>query len=443
MKTRSSTYNTPTKAKKRLKSYINNDLVDSCIKGNYNRVVELLARPEWKNCINGCGGEDGLPPIWYAVRYGQDRIVRALLDSGADTTGSFRYFYGTWRHILHIAVQYGSIGTLQVLLSRDDVDPNVQDSDGSTPLLYTYHRNDPAFLRMLLAANADPNIVDNAGISPLIWSIDCALDEHVRILLEGSADPNLQSAMMETPLIVAISNNSTPIIRRLLMAGANPNYPTLSLRRNISPLTYAIKEGQVETVELLLNAGADPNNTSDDFDDRTPLILASGYGSESIIRLLLKAGADPNLRRTCDGSSPLLEAVRFGRGTVVQLLLDAGGDPNLHRPRIETGVVETPLNLAVKQGQESIARLLLAAGNVSPNALQNHPSPLYIAASTGNTSLVKLLLDFNANPNLLLNIEDPNSCPFVVATRMKHHNVIYLLLPYMLFRSSEYTGQKF
>jgi ankyrin repeat protein len=407
-----------------------NDLIDACILPDHDKVIDLLAQSEWKTRINECGGEDGGPALLYAVRSGDKRIVQALLDGGGDPT--FIVYDG--RHLLHLVVLHGTLGMLEMLLSHEDVDPNVRDYDGETPLFSSFRRS-PVFLRTLLTAGADPNIISKAGISPLCWSIECGLEDHVCCLLDASANPDLDGGIFhETPLIAAISCHLTASVRHLLMAGADPNLPTREY--DDIPLTLAIEEDLVDAVHLLLKAGADPNSTV--VDEYTPLILASNMGDASMVELLLKAGADPNLSRRTDGSTPLFEAVRGDHHTIVQILRNAGADPNVVVKKYcrnrNCKTVETPLDLAVVRGNEVIARLLLVGG-ADPNVTWNFQLPLYNAARQDNASLVKLLLDFKADPNLSTDDDNPNNLPFFVAASKGYHDVVYLLLPYQLFGS--------
>lgn len=405
-----------------------NQLIDACIRADYDGMMQLLAQPEWKIRINECGHErrerkDRRPPLWYAVQSGDDRIVRALLDGGGDPTLTDR----RGRHLLHVVIQHGTVGMLEMLLSREDVDPNVRDYDGETPLFFSHGRN-TLMMRMLLAANADPNIVNKAGISPLTWFIDCGLEEHVLCLLDAKANPNLAVRTMDNPLIAAISCDLQPTIRRLLMAGANPNLPMSS--GDQSPLTYAIEKDEVDTVRLLLKAGADPNSTAVEWS--TPLVFAVAKNRPNMVQILLQGGANPNMASKLGGSTPLLVAIRNDHRNIIQMLLEGGADPNLvGRMQLPMGIF-SPLKLAMELGNAAVVRLLLR-GSADPNRIWNNQLPLYEAARKGNVKLVKLLLDFKADPHL--STTGPDSLPFFVAARNNHSDVMYLLLPYMLFKS--------
>ncbi|KAA8649595.1 hypothetical protein EYZ11_005950 [Aspergillus tanneri] len=98
------------------------------------------------------------------------------------------------------------------------------------------------------------------------------------------------------------------------------------------------------------------------FGHSTPLQWATRHGLVSTARKLLDEGAALN---ACAGSSwkPLALAAKYSHEEIVRILLEKGFDP---RPTTgwtgETRILGTPLSLAVGNGYESVARLLIAHG---------------------------------------------------------------------------------
>lgn len=108
----------------------------------------------------------------------------------------------------------------------------------------------------------------------------------------------------------------------------------------------------------------------------------------------------------CDGAPPpsLRDAVRAGDVRQVELALQNGADPNV-RTRFATPVVgsrlqDPMLNVAAKQGNVEIIRLLLAH-----NAAVNDPggdglTPVGVAARYGHRELVRLLCEHGVDLHL-------------------------------------------
>ena len=132
----------------------------------------------------------------------------------------------------------------------------------------------------------------------------------------------------------------------------------------------AIENGDVEAVRTWLDAGGDVNAkchsrfSSFSFGRAAVeplLIVAARRGRASIIDLLLSRGADIDAT-DADGGTALYELLNYwstyGSLPALRLLLSSGADVNLAK---ESGILQTPLMIAVSSGPD-VVRMLLRAG---------------------------------------------------------------------------------
>lgn len=122
------------------------------------------------------------------------------------------------------------------------------------------------------------------------------------------------------------------------------------------------------------------------------------------------------------------EAVKAGNIVIVKQLL--AEDASLINTRLNERVYmgemrgETPLHIAVDNGDIDITALLLNAG-ADVNAIDPfYLTPLHIAAWNGDAEIVKLLLQYGADPKAEGQYKET---PLDIAAREEHHAVIAIL----------------
>lgn len=200
----------------------------------------------------------------------------------------------------------------------------------------------------------------------------------------GSSNPQYRVALAQ-----AVHKRNHSIIEQLLDRGVPPESG-----QDVSLLREAIINRDTEAVRLLLLFGADPNTP--DASGLTPLFQAAEMSFSEGAKLLIRYGADPNLSAGPDSDTPLGLAVLEGQLELVQLFLTYGGDPGRIMVNDNTVLVRA-IN---RKTPRSVIELMLDYGS-DPNGKNGEgTSPMVQAVSAQRLDIAQLLLDRGADPNL-------------------------------------------
>ena len=194
----------------------------------------------------------------------------------------------------------------------------------------------------------------------------------------------------------AIDRGDIQALKDLVEGGVDPDTP---LRSDFvtTALMKAAGRGRRDMVKYLLAKGARVNGR--DGNGQTPLMTAVTFGFEDIVTLLVAAGADVKARDT-RGNSAFGVATFGAHLEIADVLLAHGADPNEADP---SGI--TPLLGAASLGNEEVLRYLVAKGakvNAVTQQQYGGSTALTTAASVGQVTSVKALLELGADPRLVM-----------------------------------------
>ena len=221
----------------------------------------------------------------------------------------------------------------------------------------------------------------------------------------------------ECHLHLAIEHHHVDIVQLLIKRGCKPV-------KALCPLTKAIQSKEI--LKILLEY--EPPQSI--LNDALIAVCRTGHSSaEFCARLLLKMGADVNYHDTTDADqlTPLLAATLKSSVSLVTLLLGSEANPNL-----ADNQQRTPLYIACQLGHHEIASLLVDNKDIeisSPNLphLTGEKHPLWVASMNGCLDLGCLLLDHNASTDLT---SDDGQHILLMAQSTGQHEVVRLLLEY-------------
>lgn len=121
------------------------------------------------------------------------QMVEMLLKAGADPNYKDCYMGDTNRITtpLHVACYQGYLEDVQLLLNQPNVELNLVDIDGYTPLMWAVAKGNKEIVGLLLARGANPNIAKQRrsgvvspidGATPLAWAEEQAMDDIADVL---------------------------------------------------------------------------------------------------------------------------------------------------------------------------------------------------------------------------------------------------------------------
>lgn len=310
-------------------------------------------------------------------------------------------------------------------------DAHVVGLDGSTTLLWASYQDDLQMARTLLAAGVSVNQANDLGVTPLWAASENGSGSMTALLLEAGGDPNITLLSGESPVMVAARAGSVEVVRQLALAGADLDRRAT---RGQTALMWAAAQEHAPVVETLLEYGADVHVQSDSWaqymavpphsrtkreiphGENTALMFASRVGDLTSVRHLVSAGADVN-DRDAWGMSATAVAAFGGHTAVVEALLTHGADPNA----FDAGVA--PLHNAVMRNDTRMAGALLERGADANARLGtwtpvrrasrdfHYPAafvgatPFWLASRFARTEMMRLLVDFGANPGFVHEVE--------------------------------------
>ncbi|GLV34598.1 Ankyrin 2 [Carabus blaptoides fortunei] len=221
---------------------------------------------------------------------------------------------------LHVVAGRGYMNLLGILLNEPNIDINIRNTNGKTPLYIASTECREEMVIELLARGANVNIADENGYTPLHKAVLWKYQTIVRILLAYKPNVNAENVYGKTPLYIAsLDSPCIPIIKMLIESGADVNMEngkTLHLIIECALSCYRLKN--VEVVEILLDNGANVNIT-EPYTKRTALHKVAITGYLPLARALLNRGADKTLK-DFKGYTPYELAIKYKQMSVADLL---------------------------------------------------------------------------------------------------------------------------
>ena len=196
----------------------------------------------------------------------------------------------------------------------------ISSSIDAEPFFQAIEENDIDTARNYLDEGTDPNVEDDNGNTALLYASTLGATSIVNFLLEKGADPNRYSVNGFVPLHFAVFNNYIDTVHLLLKYGANPDPCNPN---GYTPLYDASDQGHIEITRTLIEHRADVSARGGD--NSTPLHAAAYHGYTKLVELLFDAEADP-FTKNDQGVTPLMVAGIQEHGDIMRIFISKKAD---------------------------------------------------------------------------------------------------------------------
>lgn len=238
------------------------------------------------------------------------------------------------------------------VFSDTELDPDIKDKSGMTPLAHAMRNRDFKMMSMLWNNDADSNIADNQGRTLLSHAAEKGEHDMVSGLLNhGLAEAGVCDHRGRSPLSYAAEHGHEGIVAELVFEDDEPTKADVFGR---TPLMWAAEGAHDVVIADLLDEHNEEAyvNARDNVTGQTALFYATRQGAMDTVEILLENNADMTIR--ChDGRLAIDHAVKLGDEDIVELFFDCDTE----------GAMRTEMrrltNLAEANGHELLVDILM------------------------------------------------------------------------------------
>ncbi|WNR44923.1 ankyrin repeat domain-containing protein [Paenibacillus roseipurpureus] len=144
-----------------------NEIFTAARTGDANHVKDLL---DMDLSLANAENSDGLTLLGFAAHFGQEEVVKLLLENGAEVNAvsHSRVSYIPSNTALHAAIAGERSLPVIGLLLKHHAKPTIVDSNGHTALhVAAFHKDTAGLIRLLIEYGADVNAKSDGGVYPI------------------------------------------------------------------------------------------------------------------------------------------------------------------------------------------------------------------------------------------------------------------------------------
>ena len=332
----------------------------------------------------------GFSPYLWAVIAGQKSATRLLLSLGVDVNSTSP----DGKSALGWAASLGHSVITELLVDMGAHVMSMTQNTQLVPLEEAAACGDSFTVQLLLKGGADPNYRDREGWSAIHWAAEEGHWDVVLLLFEYGANVNAVSSYGTSPLHCAANGGHSKLVSELLQYGADPLKATC---HGWTPLHHAAFMGYSSVVQSLLKDDRITSSPSQDNHGWSFLHLAVHRRHLDTVRVLLDNPVISKSRLQCDES-----------GLTAEEWLDTEVDSHSYKTISNLAFSKsrccrpvTKLRQAVHNRNTVLTKLLLEQGCYVNDTDSGRRTALYYAARKGQISILNMLLEKGADPNIL------------------------------------------
>jgi len=432
------------------------DVADAVMNGDASTLRTLLKQRADVNTPQ----IDGTTALHWAVYRSALEAADLLITAGANVDVANREGFTP----LIMASLYGNVPMIERLL-KAGADPRQRLANGETTVMLAARNGNPQALKLLAAAGGDVNAKERLrGTTALMWAAEQRHAAAVKMLLELGADHATRSGPAGLPRNYMAPRVNTTAVKdaqaRYAAAIAAGRTYEQQLEYEVAqgakinmgfrgPLTNRqvrgapdARAGAPAAADVAAPAAppSDPGAPPESDDTEvivaglvgtgggglTALVFAAREGDLESARNLLDGGADVN-RTTDYGWTPLLTATNNRHYALAEYLIERGADPNIANKGGWTPLYLATDNRNIEGGDYPVPKpdldhlafiRFLLAHDADPNArakdntltrtiftmqwfYEAGATPFVRAAQSSDTALMRLLLEYGADPFLV------------------------------------------
>eukprot|EP00040_Diaphanoeca_grandis_P013536 m.68456 g.68456 ORF g.68456 m.68456 type:complete len:855 (+) comp23955_c0_seq1:215-2779(+) len=351
-------------------------------------------------------GINGATPLQIAASMGHVEVMQVLLEGGANADSPHKFAKST---ALHFAAEMGQAEAVRVLCEHG-ANPEAKKIQGSTPLHAAADSNQSDVTEVLVTVcKADTDSLLLGDTTALYLAASKGYTAVVKVLLDAGSDSNfvMPEGDVGSSITLPAEGHKLPdktdseedqaaaYFRTLHSKGSDPSQAGYEEGNGATALHAAVENGHIDVVKLMLKRGVKQIGS---MEGATPLILAAMYNQHKIAKVLIKKGANLNDKVPKTGNTALYHAVGSGFHKFVDVLLEARADINAQN---NGGV--SALLYACGMGRTNIIEKLLVKGADPALADDNGYTCLHAAAERGALQVITTL--YALRPRFDVNIE--------------------------------------
>ncbi|XP_065151103.1 transient receptor potential cation channel subfamily A member 1b [Paramisgurnus dabryanus] len=435
------------------------------------RLIVSIVGPEELNAQDG----QGRTALHWAVEQNQEQSCALLLDLGANPN----ILSNALMAPLHLAITKKLDHLVELLLTCDKTDANLEGDLGNTPAMLACSSNNCQALQALFKHGAQMcrqnklghYVIHTVAFAGAKEAMELALKIGEEMGISTLVHINYLDKTKSSPLHLAVRGGNIEVIKLCIAKGARVDQQQCD---KSTALHFACTQGAIEAVKVMLssyNRVEDIINIRDGA-NQTPLHRATLFDHVELAEYLVSKGAEINCT-DCKGMSPLLQAASCGAWKTVAFLLSKGADfkikdkagrnflhfatlqpkglKNLPDTVLQSNAVRemlpdedvegcTPLHYACKLGIHDSVKNMLCLNISLGQKSREKKSALHFAAEYGRINTCQRLLETLTDSKMLNEADDKGLTPLHLASKGGHAQVVDLLLRRGALFQSDYKG---